>query len=110
MKTVFFRKRKKYKLMEFQYLVGTQLTLIDLRTKVRVTIQVSPNMAIEEVTKILRERGIVGPLETVVYGKIMEDGTFQPLAISVVEDLLALQARGQRIGFMAFRLDSCISL
>jgi hypothetical protein len=90
--------------------VGNQLTLIDLRTNKPITIEVSPNMAIEEVTRILRERvlrerGIVGPLETVVYGKITEDGSFQPLAISVVEDLLALQARGQRIGFMAFRVD-----
>jgi len=90
--------------MEFQYLVGNQLTLIDQRTNKPITIEVSPNMAIEEVTRILRERGIVGPLETVVYGKITEDGSFQPLAISVVEDLLALQARGQRIGFMAFRV------
>jgi len=90
--------------MEFQYLVGNQLTLIDQRTNKPITIEVSPNMAIEEVTRILRERGIVGPLETVVYGKITEDGSFQPLAISVVEDLLALQARGQRIGFMAQRV------
>ena len=95
--------------MEFQYLVGTQLTLINLRTEDRVTIQVSPNMTIEEVTKILRERGIVRPEETVVYGKITEDGAFRPLAISVVEDLLALQARGQRIGFVAHRL-ACVSL
>jgi len=42
----------------------------------------------------------------VVYGRIREDGAFRPLAISVVEDLLALQARGQRIGFMAARLTS----
>jgi len=89
--------------------VGNQLTLINLRTNDRVTIEVSPTMTLEEVTRILREQGIVKPEETVVYGKIMEDGSVQPLAISVVEDLLALQARGQRIGFIAHRL-ACISL
>jgi len=86
--------------------VGNQLTLINLRTNDRVTIEVSPTMTLEEVTQILREQGIIKPEETVVYGKIMEDGSVQPLAISVVEDLLALQARGQRIGFMAARLTS----
>ena len=89
--------------------MGNQLTLINLRTNDRVTIEVSPTMTLEEVTRILREQGIVKPEETVVYGKIMEDGSVQPLAISVVEDLLALQARGQRIGFIAHRL-ACISL
>ena len=29
--------------MEFQYIVGNQLTLINLRTEDRVTIEVSPN-------------------------------------------------------------------
>jgi len=91
--------------MEFQYPVGNQLTLIDLRTNKPITIEVSPTMTLEEVTRNLREQGILGPMETVVYGKIMEDGSFQPLTTGVVEDLLALQTRGQRIGFMAARVD-----
>ena len=97
--------------MEFQYLVGTQLTLIDQRTNLRYTIQVSPNMTLDEVTQILKERGIIQPAETVVYGKIKEDGTFQPLNASVVEDLLALQTKGTPIGFMAQRVqgDKCTS-
>jgi len=95
--------------MEFQYFVGNQLTLIDNRDNKRVTIQVSPTMTLEEVTRILRERGIVQPAETVVYGKITEDGNLQPLTTSVVGDLLALQAGGERIGFMAQRVqgDTC---
>jgi len=95
--------------MEFQYLMGNQLALIDHRDNKLVTIQVSPTMTLEEVTRILREKGIVQPEETVNYGKIKEDGTFQPLITGVVEDLLALQTRGQRIGFMAQRIngDTC---
>jgi hypothetical protein len=62
-------------------------------------------MSLEEVTRILRDKGIVQPEETVTYGKITEDGNFQPLPTFVVEDLLALQARGQRIGFMIIRVD-----
>ena len=89
--------------------MGNQLTLIDKRTNGQVIIQVSPNMTIDEVTQILREHGIIRPGEMVVYGRIREDGAFRPLAISVVEDLLALQARGQRIGFVAHRL-ACVSL
>ena len=89
--------------------MGNQLTLIDQRTNGRVTIQVSPTMTLDEVTRILKEHGVVRPEETVVYGKITEDGSFQPLTTGVVEDLLALQARGQRIGFMAQRVqrDTC---
>jgi len=95
--------------MEFQYLMGNQLTLIDHRDNKKVTIQVSPTMTLEEVTRNLREQGIVQPEETVTYGKIKEDGSFQPLTTGVVEDLLALQTRGQRIGFMAQRIngDTC---
>lgn len=112
MKTVFFRKRKKYKFMEFHYIVGNQLTLIDHRTNLRYAIQVSPTMTLEEVTRILRDQGIVKPEETVVYGKIKEDGSFQPLTTGVVEDLLALQTRGIPIGFMAQRIngDTCIRI
>ena len=97
--------------MEFQYLVGNQLTLINMRTNDRVTIEVSPNMTLEEVTKILKDRGIVQQAETVVYGKIKEDGSLQPLTTGVVEDLLALQARGHRIGFVPQRVqgDKCSS-
>jgi len=89
--------------------MGNQLALIDHRDNKLVTIQVSPTMTLEEVTRILREKGIVKPEETVNYGKIKEDGTFQPLITGVVEDLLALQTRGQRIGFMAQRIngDTC---
>ena len=95
--------------MEFQYPMGNQLTLIDQRDNKQVTIQVSPTMTLDEVTRILREQGIVQPAETVVYGKITEDGSFRPLTTSVAEDLLALQAGGQRIGFMAQRVqgDTC---
>jgi len=92
--------------MEFQYFVGNQLTLIDLRTNKPITIEVSPTMTLEEVTSILRERGIVQPVETVVYGKITEDGNFQPLTAYVVEGLLALQRRGQRIAIIVARLSS----
>ena len=84
--------------------MGNHLTLIDKRTNGQVIIQVSPTMTLDEVTQILREHGIVQPMETVIYGRIREDGAFRPLAISVVEDLLALQARGQRIGFVAHRI------
>jgi hypothetical protein len=90
--------------------MGNQLTLIDQRTGGRVTLQVSPTMTLEELTRLLRERGIIRPDETVMYGKLAEDGSFQPLTTGVVEDLLALQARGQRIGFMAERVqgDTCV--
>ena len=90
--------------------MGNHLTLIDKRTNGQVIIQVSPTMTLDEVTQILREHGIVQPMETVIYGRIREDGAFRPLAISVVEDLLALQARGERIAFMARRIngDRCI--
>jgi len=91
--------------MEFQYLVGNQLTLIDLRTNKPITIEVSPTMTLEEVTRILREQGIVQPVETVVYGKITEDGNLQSLIAYVVEDLLALQRRGQRIAIIVARVD-----
>ena len=91
--------------MEFQYPVGNQLTLIDLRTNKPITIQVSPTMTLEEVTRILREKGIVQPEETVLYGKIKEDGSLQPLYAYVVEDLLALQTRGQRIAIVVARVD-----
>ena len=86
--------------MEFQYPVGNQLTLIDLRTNKPITIEVLPTMTLEEVTRILREKGIVKPEETVLYGKIKEDGSLQPLYAYVVEDLLALQRRGQRIAII----------
>ena len=91
--------------------MGNQLTLIDARTNERYTIQVSPNMTLDEVTKILKDRGTVQQAETVVYGKIKEDGSLQPLTTGVVEDLLALQARGQRIGFVPQRVqgDKCSS-
>jgi len=89
--------------------VGNQLTLIDARTNERYTIQVSPNMTLDEVTKILKDRGTVQQAETVVYGKIKEDGSLQPLTTGVVEDLLALQTKGTPIGFMAQRVqgDTC---
>jgi hypothetical protein len=66
-------------------------------------------MTLEEVTRILRDKGIVRPEETVNYGKITEGGSFLPLTTGVVEDLLALQRMGQRIGFMAQRVqgDTC---
>ena len=98
--------------MEFQYLVGTKLTLINLRTNDRVTIEVSPNMTLDEVTQILRDRGIVQRDETVVYYKIKEDGNMLPLNASVVGDLLALQTTGTSIGFMAQRIqgDNCIRI
>jgi len=91
--------------MEFQYPVGNQLTLIDLRTNKPITIEVLPTMTLEEVTRILREKGIVQPEETVLYGKIKEDGSLQPLYAYVVEDLLALQTRGQRIAIVVARVD-----
>jgi len=96
--------------MEFRYLVGNQLTLIDLRTNGRINVQVSPTMTLEEVTHILREQGIVQPGETVAYGKITEDGKFLPLTTSVVEDLLALQRNGQSVAIMVNRIngDKCI--
>jgi hypothetical protein len=96
--------------MKFQCSMGNQLTLIDQRTGGRVTLQVSPTMTLEELTRFLREQGVVRPEETVIYGKITGDGSFQPLTTGVVEDLLALQARGQRIGFMAQRVqgDTCV--
>jgi len=96
--------------MEFQYFMGNQLTLTDQRTGGRVTIQVSPTMTLDEVTQILREHGVVQAQETVIYGKIKGDGTFQALNTGVVEDLLALQTRGERIAFMARRIngDTCI--
>ena len=89
--------------------MGNQLTLIDARTNERYTIQVSPNMTLDEVTKILKDRGTVQQAETVVYGKIKEDGSLQPLTTGVVEDLLALQTKGTPIGFMAQRVqgDTC---
>jgi len=89
--------------------VGNQLTLIDARTNERYTIQVSPNMTLDEVTKILKDRGTVQQAETVVYGKIKQDGSLQPLTTGVVEDLLALQTKGTPIGFMAQRVqgDTC---
>ena len=89
--------------------MGNQLTLIDARTNERYTIQVSPNMTLDEVTKILKDRGSVQQAETVVYGKIKEDGSLQPLTTGVVEDLLALQTKGTPIGFMAQRVqgDTC---
>jgi len=90
--------------MEFQYPVGNQLTLIDLRTNKPITIEVLPTMTLEEVTRILREKGIVKPEETVLYGKIKEDGSLQPLYAYVVEDLLALQTRGQRIAIVVARV------
>jgi len=95
--------------MEFQYPVGNQLTLINLRTNEPVTIEVSPTMTLDEVTRILKEQGIVQPQETVAYGKITEDGSFLPLTTGVVEDLQALQAKGQRIGFIPQRVqgDTC---
>jgi len=85
--------------------VGNQLTLIDLRTNKPITIEVLPTMTLEEVTRILREKGIVQPEETVLYGKIKEDGSLQPLYAYVVEDLLALQTRGQRIAIVVARVD-----
>ena len=89
--------------------MGNQLTLIDARTNERYTIQVSPNMTLDEVTKILKDRGTVQQAETVVYGKIKQDGSLQPLTTGVVEDLLALQTKGTPIGFMAQRVqgDTC---
>ena len=84
--------------------MGNQLTLIDKRTGGRVTIQVSPTMTLDEVTQILIEHGIIRPDEMVVYGRIREDGAFRPLNTWVVEDLLALQARGERIAFITARL------
>jgi hypothetical protein len=62
-------------------------------------------MTLDEVTRILKDRGIVEPVETVLYVKITEDGTFQPLIAYVVEDLLALQRRGQRIAIVVARVD-----
>ena len=92
--------------------MGTKLTLINLRTNDRVTIEVSPNMTLDEVTQILRDRGIVQRDETVVYYKIKEDGNMLPLNASVVGDLLALQTTGTSIGFMAQRIqgDNCIRI
>ncbi len=89
--------------------MGNQLTLINARTNERYTIQVSPGMTLDDVTKILKDRGIVQQAETVLYGKIKEDGTLQPLTTGVVEDLLALQTKGTPIGFMAQRIngDTC---
>ena len=84
--------------------MGNQLTLIDLRTNGRINVQVSPTMTLEEVTRILRNKGIVQPEETVTYGKITEDGKFQPLTTGVVEDLLALQRNGQSVAIMVIRL------
>jgi hypothetical protein len=91
--------------MEFQYPVDNQLTLIDLRTNKPITIEVSPTMTLDDVTKILKEKGIVQQAETVLYGKIKEDGSLQPLNAYVVEDLLALQRRGQRIAIVVARVD-----
>jgi hypothetical protein len=67
-------------------------------------------MSLEEVTRILRDKGIVQPEETVTYGKITEDGKFQPLTTGVVEDLLALQRNGQSVAIMVNRIngDTCI--
>ena len=98
--------------MEFQYFMGNQLTLINLRTNDRVTIEVSPNMTIDEVTQILIEHGIVRKEETVVYYKIKEDGNMLPLNATVAGDLLALQATGTPIGIMAQRIqgDNCIHI
>ena len=90
--------------MEFQYPVGDQLTLIDLRTNKPITIEVLPTMTLEEVTRILREQGIVQPVETVGYVEITEDGNLQFLTAYVVEDLLALQTRGQRIAIVVARV------
>jgi len=92
--------------------MGNQLTLINLRTNDRVTIEVSPNMTVDEVTKILRDRGIVRTEETVVYYKIKEDGNMLPLNATVAGDLLALQATGTPIGIMAQRIqgDNCIHI
>ena len=84
--------------------MGNQLTLIDKRTNGQVIIQVSPTMTLDEVTQILKEYGIIRPGETVTYGRIREDGTFQALNTGVVEDLLALQTRGERIAFITLRL------
>jgi hypothetical protein len=56
--------------------MGNQLTLIDQRTGGRITLQVSPTMTLEELTRLLKERGIVQPDETVMYGKLTEDGSF----------------------------------
>ena len=89
--------------------MGNRLTLINLRTNEPVTIEVSPTMTLEEITRFLKEKGIVQQAETVTYGKITEDGSFLPLTTGVAEDLLALQTRGIRIGFTPQRVqgDTC---
>ena len=81
-----------------------RLQLVDVRSNSPITLEVDPETSIDELVRMLKEQGVVQPAEAVTFGKVRSDGTLEPLNPSTAGDLLALAARGVRVGFEARRI------
>ncbi len=79
--------------------MGSQrLILRDVRNNSTMEINVDPNMTLDELTNVLRQRGIISRDESVIYGIIGPDGKLQPVNATMVSDLLAAQSAGRHRG------------
>jgi hypothetical protein len=81
-----------------------RLPLVDVRSGSVITLEANPDTSVDELVRMLKERGVVQPAEAVMFGKVERDGTLEPLNPSTVRDLLAVIASGGRVAFEARRI------
>lgn len=80
------------------------MPLVDVRSGSVITLEANPDTSVDELVRMLKERGVVQPAEAVTFGKVRSDGTLEPLNPSIAGDLLALTTSGARVGFEARRI------
>lgn len=80
------------------------ISLVDVRNRSNVVVEVNPGMSPDELAERLRERGVIGRDEVVSFGFIDERGGFHPRAIGSVRDLIEAAKAGRIVAFQAERI------
>lgn len=78
------------------------LRLVDARTGNTVEIEVTPQMAPEDILKKLVEKGVIGKDEPAVFGFINDEGKLEPKPFGCARDLIEA-SKFRTIGFEAQR-------